>query len=41
LGSDLTLRGIGGVLLLSALALGTVMRAESTRRLVENLAAGQ
>jgi predicted MFS family arabinose efflux permease len=40
LGSDFTLRGIGGVLLLSALAFGMVMRLESTRRLVDNLAVG-
>jgi MFS family permease len=38
LGNDLTLWSIGGVLLLSALALAMVMRVESTRRLVENLA---
>jgi MFS family permease len=40
LGNDLALRGIGGVLLLSALALGMLMRVQSTRRLVENLAVG-
>jgi MFS family permease len=38
LGDDLTLRGIGGVLLLSALALAAVMRVQTTRRMVENLA---
>ncbi len=40
LGTDLTLRGIASVLLVSALALGTVMRVQSTRRLVEDLAVG-
>ncbi len=38
LGEALTLRGIGGVLLLSALTLAAVMRVQTTRRLVENLA---
>ncbi|HLK88810.1 MAG TPA: MFS transporter [Polyangia bacterium] len=38
LGEDLALRGIGGVLLLTALALGALMRVQVTRRMVENLA---
>jgi DHA3 family macrolide efflux protein-like MFS transporter len=38
-GSGLTMLGIGGVLLVSALSLGAVMRIAATRRLVENLAA--
>jgi hypothetical protein len=37
LGNDIALRGIGGVLLTSALALWIVMRVGSTRRLVETL----
>jgi len=37
-GTDLTLYGIAGVLLASALALGMVMRVESTRRLLDSLA---
>ena len=40
LGNGPTLRGIAAVLLVSALTLGTVMRAQSTRRMVENLAVG-
>jgi len=38
-GNGLTMLGIGGVLLVSALMLGMVMRIEATRRMVENLAA--
>jgi hypothetical protein len=37
LGNDVALRGIGAVLLASALALWIVMRVGSTRRLVETL----
>ncbi|HEY4394276.1 MAG TPA: MFS transporter [Polyangia bacterium] len=39
-GNALTLRGIAGVLLVSAVALGAVMRVASTRRMVEELAVG-
>jgi MFS family permease len=38
IGSDLTLYGIAGVLMASGLALGIVLRIETTRRLIENLA---
>jgi hypothetical protein len=38
IGNDLTLYGIAAVLLVSALALGMVMRIATTRRLIENLA---
>jgi MFS family permease len=37
-GNALTLYGIAGVLLVSALALGMAMRIATTRRLIENLA---
>ncbi len=37
-GSELALYGIAGVLLVSALALGMVMRIQATRRLIEGLA---
>ena len=33
-----TMVGIGGILLVSAVALGTVMRVQATRQLVEKLA---
>jgi predicted MFS family arabinose efflux permease len=38
LGNDVTMLGIGAVLLLTSGALGIVLRLQSTRRLVENLA---
>jgi hypothetical protein len=40
LGNGPALRGIGAMLLVSALTLATAMRIQSTRRMVENLAVG-